>query len=73
MPKPSNNSFSKYQFKTYQPEQSLCEVKYDSKYHRIHHSLNSSKVDVNIDFSQKLLNAFCNETVINQIVQNLIH
>lgn len=63
---------SKYQFQTYQPEQSLCKLDFDTKHHRNNHTCSSLKSDVNIDLSNRLLNAICNENVINQIVNNLI-
>jgi len=62
----------KYQYKTYQPEQCLCKVEFDTKYHRNNHISKSLKSDVKIDTSKLLLNAVCNENVINQIVCNLI-
>lgn len=63
---------SKYQFQTYQPEQSLCKLDFDTKHHRNNHTCSSSKSDVEIDFGNRLLDAFCNENVINQIVNNLM-
>lgn len=59
-----------YQYKIHKAEQSLCNVELDAKHHRNNHTTNSSKSDTNA--SHLLLDAFCNENVINQIVSNLI-
>ncbi|VVC24789.1 Hypothetical protein CINCED_3A000347 [Cinara cedri] len=71
----SSTSLLKCQFKMCQPEQSLCKVQFDTKHHRNNHtsSLLESN-DTNIEDSHKLLlDALCNENVINQIVCNLIN
>lgn len=60
-------------FKTYQPEQFLYKVEFDTTHHRKHHKLSSSNPNINDDISHKLLDAICNENVINLIVSNLIN
>lgn len=69
-----STSLLKCQFKTYEAEQSLCKVKFDTKHHRNNHTSSFLKSDdINNDASHKLLlDAFCNENVIKQIINNLI-
>lgn len=67
-----STSFSKCELKTYQPEQSLCKIKCDTKHHRNNHTSSFLKRDdMNDDISHKLLDAFCNENVLKQIISNL--
>lgn len=68
-----STSFLKCELKTYQPEQSLCKIKCDTKHHRTNHTSSFLKPDdMNVDTSHKLLlDAFCNENVIKQIISNL--
>lgn len=69
---PDSTSPMKYQYKTYEPEQCLSNVEFDTKYHRHNYTSSSLKLDLNTDISHRLLDSLCNENVINQIVSNLI-
>jgi len=62
----------KYQYRIYEPEQCLSKLELDTTYHRHNHTSSSSKSDLNIDITHKLLDSLCNENVINLIVSNLI-
>lgn len=68
----STSSHMKYQYKTYYPEKLLCKLVFDTNYHKNNHSTNFSIPDVKTDISYQLLDALCNENVIDQIVNNLI-
>uniref|UniRef100_A0A2S2NH44 HSPB1-associated protein 1 n=1 Tax=Schizaphis graminum TaxID=13262 RepID=A0A2S2NH44_SCHGA len=69
---PDSTSLIKYQYKTYEPDQCLSKVEFDTKYHRHNHTISSLKPNLNTDISYRLLDSLCNDTVINQIVNSLI-
>jgi recombinational DNA repair protein RecR len=54
------------------PDQHLYRGEFDTVYHRIHHSLTPLSSMSNTDISFKLLDAFCSENVVNEIVKNLL-
>lgn len=61
----------KHLYKVYEPEQSLCDIKFDTKYHKHNHKTDTSNSDTHVGISQQLLDAFCNDNVVSQIVDNL--
>lgn len=54
------------------PDQYLYRGEFDTVHHRIHHPLTPLNSTNNTDISFQLLDAFCNENVVNEIVKNLL-